>query len=229
MADPDGPLLDRRMALGLVGAAATGGLAGTGLSAWWRRGGNGTSVGVLGSGKSVSVLITHHQRRVLFASGSSGVMFANALGLALPPLAPPLDVVLLDPGSNADVQARARALDAMTLLELPGTAHAPGYETIRRPALITFDDDVAVAIELVGDAWHAVLRKNGERVVIVPESPPVGQIPPLVVSINGMAQPTNAQAVFGPPLAGAGDRYYGVAPGDTRRLVISSDSVTFRP
>jgi len=229
MAEPLGPVLDRRMTLGLLGATATGGLAGIGLPTWWRHDGKGTSVHILGCGKAVSVLMTHNQRRVLIASGNNGVMFANALGRALPPLAPKLDVLLLDPNANGDVQQRARALQAALFIELPDPDQEPGYETIREAALIEFDDDVSLAVDPAVDTWQALLRKNGDRIAIRPETAFTGQVPPVLVSLNGgVSFPNGLQAVFGPPMNGADANYYGVAPGDTRRLSISLDTVTFR-
>jgi|SRR3954452_9921948 hypothetical protein len=230
MPDSDSPLLDRRMTLGLLGATATGGVAGIGLPTWWRHGGKGTSVLILGCGKTVSVLMTHNQRRVLIASGNNGVMFANALGRALPPLAPKLDVLLLDPKANGDVQQRARALQAALFIELPDPGREPGYETIREAALIKFDDDVSMAVDPGSSTWIALLRKNGDRIAIVPDTASTAHLPPVLVSLSGgVSFPNGTQAIFGPSMNGADAHYYGVAPGDTKRLFVDSDAVTFRP
>ena len=144
-------------------------LGGVTLAWRWTVADAGTRVAVLGAGKTVSVLITHDQRRVLVASGSNGMAFSNALGAALPPFSDSVDLVLVDPRSTVDVIDRASALDAKQTIVLPHPEREVTVETVRQSLQVDLGDDVllSVRIEPAG-TWSAGLRTSAGVISITP-------------------------------------------------------------
>jgi len=153
--------------------------------AWrWTDAGSGTRIQVLGSGKYVSVLITHEQRRVLFAAGSNGSAFSNAISAALPPIGDEIDVLLIDPRSSADVIDRARSLGAKQTRVMPDPATDDGAEIARRSFVIDLGGDVAIAVRIEPNrSWTAVVTTSAGLVSITPGASSTFE--PVWISLNG--------------------------------------------
>jgi hypothetical protein len=223
--DLEDVLVSRRTFLAIGGGALTGSIFGIGLDVHWHRMGTGTSVCVLGAGKRVSVLITHEQRRILFASGSAGSLFSNAIGAALPAVGGEIDLLLLDPEASADVEDRARNLPHRELLLLPGLDDRVDQTTIRRSFVVSMGEDVSVRVDLDGGSpWAATVQSGTDRIDIIPSGSERKTVAGVVVCLDGsVGLDAGWAARVGPPVPGSGDAYVAVGAGEIRMIRIESD------
>ena len=181
----------------LVAGALVGMILALAVITVWSREERGFTIEVLGSGNSVSVLITHDHRKVLLVSGSDGAEFSNALASSVTPLDDDFDLVLLDQGASASVIERARSLDAQLIVTLPG-GESGSADVLAGPMSVTFDDDAQLSIETtVDDGWFAVVSSGDARVLITNGSAEVGALPeaPVLIAIG------NAENAPGEPYA----------------------------
>lgn len=148
------------------------GLLVSSLLTWrWIEAGAGTTVSVLGSGKYVSVLITNDQRRVLFASGSDGPAFSNAVGKALPPIAGSIDILLIDPRASADVFERAQSLSPKRVIRLPDQENANEAGSVQQSFILDLGDGVAISVHVSPErSWVAAVDTGAGRITINPEA-----------------------------------------------------------
>ena len=138
--------------------------------AWqWLDSGKGTRVSVLGSGKYVSVLITHEHRRILIASGSNAAAFSNSVSKALPPIGDAIDVLLIDPRASVDVVDRARSLQVKTVIWLPDRENHNESSTAQRSFVVDLGDGVSISIRIRPSwTWDAMIETRVGRISITP-------------------------------------------------------------
>ena len=219
----------RREVLILV-AAVLGGLIGGAIWSYtWYSSGQGTTVAVLGSGKGVSVLVTHDQRRVLIVSGQDGAEFSNAVTDSMPMIAKPIDVMIIDPDSSFEVQERALKLKHDTLYRLPDPAGSPTPDTILESFQIHFGSDIELLVGIdTSSAWTIDLRSPAGTLAIA-SIKDGSQVPraDLLVTLNADGKlPDFNPAVF---LIGPGGRdeppanYVAIRPGNILKIKVSAE------
>ena len=172
--------------------------------AWrWTDAGSGTRIQVLGSGKFVSVLVTHEQRRVLFAAGTNGSAFSNAISAALPPVGDEIDVLLIDPRSSADVIDRARSLKAKQTRVMPNPGTETRAETAQRSFVVDFGEGVTVSVRVEPNrSWTAAVVTPAGRLSITPGISSTSA--PVWISLDGTVAETGGdhQIRIGPTANG---------------------------
>ena len=202
------------------------------LFAWqWIEAGTGTTISVLGSGKYVSVLITHEQRRVLIVSGNNGPAFSNAIGKALPSIADSIDVMIFDPRTSADVTERALALSAKRTMQLPDQDNTNEVGTIQRSFVIDLGDDASVSFLLTPERlWTATVDTQAGRVLIAPDAEgPISAAIGIVLD-GSVLDPADGRTaiLIGPPASGTATSVPHATVSTGAVLSISVDDARFR-
>lgn len=197
------------------------GLLVSSLFSWrWIEAGFGTQVSVLGSGRYVSVLISHNLRRVLIVSGNDGPAFSNTLSATLPPIGSSIDVLLIDPRSSADVIERAHSLSAKRVMILPDEQNVHDPNSVQRSFVIDMGDGISISIRILPErTWAATVEHGAGRILITPRA---GQTSPasIHVSLDGsVADSSDGQAAIeiGPTAKGL--------PLTTPRAVVGSGDI----
>jgi hypothetical protein len=206
-------------------------LGGVTLTWRWTAAGAGTRIAVLGSGKSVSVLVTHDQRRILIASGSSGSAFSNTLGSTLPPFADNIDLVLVDPRSSADLVDRLGSLDAKRMMLLPDPERDKTADTVLRSFQVDLGDDVVLVVRIEPAAtWSAELQTSAGIISISPNGES-RTAAPVRISLDGTAgvDPGGLPAIWiGPAANGLVRSTHLATVGAGSVLPITIDGSAFR-
>lgn len=198
----------------------------------WRQQSQGLAVTVFGAGRQASVLIVSDHRRVLFAAGTNGSHFANALADALPPVDKELDLVLILPAASEDVREAARALPAKVIWMLPEPKSRPMAETIERSFTLDFDERTRLTVSVLPDLrWRAILRSPAGTVhigadgmsladadepaavaILMVETDDIALDAPLAIGVTGQSVTSNNEV-------------RNVGPGSSARLVIGADEI----
>lgn len=167
----------------LVIGCLVGMLIGVTVVTAWSRADRGYTVDILGSGDSISVLITHEHRKVLIVSGNDGAEFSNAFASVVARLNDDLEIVLLDPSASIDVTERASALDVDLLLRLPDESTAVD-PTITGSLTVSFLPTAELHVTVVpGSGWYGTLTSGNATLVISNGSVPIEELPPSAVLI----------------------------------------------
>ncbi len=179
------------------------------LGAAWAADAGTARVTLLGSGRTLSVLVTAGPARLLIAAGDDPGAFARALEAARRPTTARLDVLVLA-GQGDDLAVPASAFDRLgarsvvallpptgrAMVDEPGLGDVPPLGSPRR---VRVDGSVTVTFETAetgdGDArrshWRATVERGATRVVIVSsgeataEFPSPGPLSALVVAGAG--------------------------------------------
>ena len=203
------------------------------LFSWrWMEAGSGTRVSVLGTGKYLSVLITHNQRRVLIVSGNDGQAFSNALSAALPPIAGSIDILLIDPRSSEDVTERARSHSAKRVMILPDKLNATDLRSVQQSFLIDMGDGVSISIQVLPQRkWTATVESEAGRILISPDAEE-GRQSSIHISLDGsFSDSSGAKSAIeiSPTARGmAGDRPRAVVGAGDVLTITVDDSGGFR-
>jgi hypothetical protein len=176
---------------------------------------------VLGAGRQLSVLVEHRRRSVLFVAGTNSSPFNNALNQARPPLADPIDVILIDAGASEELVERAREIGAKQLFRLPGSGAEPDAETVQRSFQIDLGQRLYVEVRLSGDAWIASLQTPAGELLVTPGKSTTAHSA-ITISLDGSAligPNTESKVGIGPA---GGDR----SPSTTIALVRPGEVLT---
>jgi hypothetical protein len=197
----------------------------------WVDTGAGTHISVLGSGKYVSVLVSHEQRRVLIASGSNGSAFATALSKALPPISETIDVLLVDTRASAEVIDRAQSLPVKTVLRLPDPDNTSDAGTVQRSFQMNLGDGVSISLRMTpARSWTAVIETPAGQIVIAPGDEPMARSA-IRISLDGSLADSpispHTSVDIGPAANGQSQSTNRAIVGAGGVLAISVDQSTF--
>lgn len=160
----------------------------------WRSDLRRPSVILLGAGKSLSVLVTDGDARLLIAAGDDPTAFGNALGRVMRPSQDRLDLVIVD-GSSRTLPAAIEAVGrpgvraAAAIAPFPRSPDQPAMLAlypIGAPRRIDLGS-VVVLLETVSSAedanqdwsWRATIDRGPSRIVVLSDGEAAARFPPV--------------------------------------------------
>jgi hypothetical protein len=152
-------------------------------------------------------------------------MFSNAVGSAIPAVAGEIDLLLLDPKTNADVADRARSLRYGEMMVLPGQDDRIDQSTIRRSFSVNLGRNAKLRINVGSDLdWMATMQRGDDQIDIIPSLRERTSASGIVVSLDGAVSPDAGWAArIGPPVPESDGDYVSVAAGEVQLIRIESN------